>query len=155
MRNLNLKNHWPLLLSLAMWLGIDLLTKAWVSSADLGKRVFVDDFFYFTLHHNQGVAFGISFGQWPQIILSLIIVAILATYTLQQKDFGERNGFLKRILLGIIMGGAIGNLANRIWLGYVIDFIYLKPFPVFNFADIGITIGLLTLFLLTFKKNNS
>lgn len=152
MRKLNLQNYWPLFLSLVIWLGIDLLTKAWASSAELGKMVFIDRFFYLTLHHNQGVAFGFSFGVWPQILLSLLILGALSVFALQQKIPGERNGFLQLVLLGIIMGGALGNLANRIWLGYVIDFIYLKPIPVFNFADIGITLGLLTLFLITLKK---
>lgn len=153
MRKPNLQNYWPLFLSLVIWLGIDLLTKTWASSAELGKMVFIDNIFYFTLHHNQGVAFGFNFGQWPQILLSLLILAALLVYAVQQKDLGQRNGFLRLVLLGIIMGGALGNLANRIYLGYVIDFIYLKPIPVFNFADIGITMGLLTLFLITFKKN--
>jgi signal peptidase II len=152
MRKPNLLNYWPLFLSLALWLGADLLTKAWASSAELGKMVFIDRFFYFTLHHNAGVAFGIHFGQWPQIILSIVILVALTVFTIQQKTPGERNGFLRLALLGIIMGGALGNLANRIWLGYVIDFIYLKPIPVFNIADIGITLGLTALMLLSLKK---
>ncbi len=152
MRKPNLQNYWPLLLSLAIWLGIDLLTKAWAASANLGKMVFVDNVFYLTLHHNEGVAFGIHFGQWPQVLLSLLIMAALLAYAMQQGGLGQRNGFLRLILLGIIMGGALGNLANRIYLGYVIDFIYLKPIPVFNFADIGITLGLTALFLFTLKK---
>jgi len=155
MRKLNLQKHWPLFLSLVVWLGIDLLTKIWASSADLGKMVFVDNVFYFTLHHNRGVAFGFSFGLWPQILLSLVIMAALVAYTFQEKIPEGRNGFLRLILLGIIMGGALGNLANRVYLGYVIDFIYLKPIPVFNFADIGITLGLLALFLINLKKTNS
>jgi signal peptidase II len=154
MRKLNPLNYWPLALSLVIWLAIDLLTKAWAASADLAKMVFVDNFFYLTLHHNVGVAFGISFGEWPQIILSLLILAALLAYAIQQKDSGQGNGFLQRVLLGIIMGGALGNLANRILLGYVIDFIYLKPIPVFNFADIGITLGLVVLILISLKKNS-
>ena len=153
MRNPNLRNHWPLFLSLTIWLGIDLSTKMVISSAYFETKIFIKNFFYLTLHHNQGVAFGIFFGQWPQIILSLAILGALIVYATHDENNQKTNRFLRQALLGIIMGGAIGNLANRIWLGYVIDFIYLKPFPVFNFADIGITLGLLTLFLVTLKKN--
>ena len=152
MRKFNLLNFWPLFLSLAIWLGIDLCTKWMVSSANFGTKIFIKSFFYLTLHHNQGVAFGFFFGQWPQIVLSLAILGALAVYATHNENTQKTNGFLRQALLGIIMGGAIGNLANRIWLGYVIDFIYLKPFPVFNFADIGITLGLLTLFLITLNK---
>jgi signal peptidase II len=48
----------------------------------------------------------------------------------------------------------LGNLINRIQLGYVIDYIILRPFPVFNIADIGITVGLIALFLLTYNNKN-
>jgi len=137
-----------------VWLGIDLSTKIGVSSADFGTKIFIKDFFYLTPHHNQGVAFGLFFGQWPQIILSLAILGALVIYATHDEGGRKTNRFLRQALLGIIMGGAIGNLVNRIWLGYVIDFIYLKPFPVFNFADIGITLGLLSLFLIALKKNN-
>ena len=149
----NLKNYWPLFLSLVAWLGIDLITKIGVLSANFGGKIFIKDFFYLTVHYNQGVAFGFFFGQWPQIILSLAILGALVFYAVHEENVLKTNGFLRQSLLGIIMGGAIGNLANRIWLGYVIDFIYLKPFPVFNFADLGITLGLLTLFLITLKKS--
>jgi signal peptidase II len=154
MKKLNLRNHWPLFLCLVIWLGIDLTTKVWASSANFGTKIFIKNFFYLTLHYNQGVAFGFFFGQWPQILLSLAILGALTVYATHEEGAKKTNGFLQQALLGIIMGGAIGNLANRIWLGYVIDFIYLKPFPVFNFADLGITLGLLTLFLITLKKSN-
>ncbi len=155
MRNLNLRNHRPLFLFLAIWLGIDACTKWAVSAGDFGTWVLIDNFFSITLHHNQGVAFGFFFGQWPQILLSLAILVALAAYATHDENNEKTNGVLRQALLGIIMGGAIGNLANRIWLGYVIDFIYLRPFPIFNFADIGITLGLLALFLITLKKTPS
>jgi len=100
---------------------------------------------------NKGVAFGIQFGQSAQIILSIVIISLLMIMGFKWFFIKNRNTFLNQILLGIIVGGAIGNLWNRIQLGYVIDFIALKYIPVFNIADIGITLGLIALSLLNIK----
>lgn len=64
----------------------------------------------------------------------------------------KRNAFLNQVLLGIITGGAVGNLINRIHLGYVIDYISIPPFPVFNLADTGITVGLIMIYIINAKN---
>jgi len=80
-----------------------------------------------------------------------VIIGVLV-YLGYKHLFNERKyGRFNEHLLGIIVGGALGNLINRVYLGYVIDFIVLKPFPVFNIADIGITLGLVILFLSTLR----
>ena len=58
----------------------------------------------------------------------------------------QKGAFFETLLLGVVIGGGLGNLADRLVNGYVIDFIVLGPIPVFNVADIGITVGLVLLF---------
>ncbi|MBI5422170.1 signal peptidase II [Candidatus Peregrinibacteria bacterium] len=154
MVKLKLQPYWLLIGSAIAWFGIDWGTKLWASAADLGKVVIWDNMLYLTLHHNQGIAFGIRFGYWPQIVISFIVLSLLVYMAFLQWEGETRNAFLKQALFGIIVGGALGNLSDRIRLGYVVDFIYLKPFPVFNLADMGITLGLLTLIVLNFKQGD-
>jgi signal peptidase II len=155
MKTLKIIKYRVFIVSLVAWLAIDLLTKCWAVRTDLTPFVFIENFFYFTLQLNTGVAFGIKLlGPTLQLIASLIILGVLIyfgfTYFLTQKRFT----FLNQFLLGIIIGGAIGNLINRLQFGYVIDFIALKPIPVFNVADIGITVGLILLFILNLRTTN-
>ena len=85
--------------------------------------------------------------------LSFVASGLLIYFGFKYILIKKRNTFLNQFLLGIIVGGATGNLINRNQLGDVIDFIALKPIPIFNFADIVITVGLIVLFLTTLKKN--
>jgi signal peptidase II len=82
-----------------------------------------------------------------QIVGSLFILGLLFAFGRDQ-IFKAKGGYLKPALFGMVIGGALGNLVDRVSQGYVADFIVLKPFPVFNVADIGITVGLSLLFLL-------
>jgi signal peptidase II len=141
------------ILSAILWLAIDLVSKYYVLHADFGRVTFIKNLFYISLQTNPGVAFGIKLGYIFQLIVSMTILGLLIYSGFKFLLTEKRNAFLNQFLLGIIVGGAIGNLVNRIHLGYVIDFIVLKPIPVFNIADIGITIGLIILFLLTFKSS--
>lgn len=102
----------------------------------------IDNWLYFTYVENSGAAFGIF--QNATIfftIMTLIIVFGIMWYLLRESN---NIGIFLKLPLVIIIAGAIGNLIDRIRLGYVIDFIHtplggLYNFPVFNFADIYIT----------------
>jgi signal peptidase II len=142
------------ILSAFLWLAIDLAVKNYFKRPDIGSIVVIKNFFYLAPQTNGGVAFGIHFGYVLQLIASAGILALLIYFGFKYLLPIKRNSFLNQFLLGIIIGGALGNLINRIQLGYVIDYIFLKPFPVFNIADIGITIGLIALFLLTYNNKN-
>jgi signal peptidase II len=101
-----------------------------------------------TLVENEGLAFGYQFAplQDYQVLLFIILVCI-ALFLGKMRD-----GALHRLALALMTGGASGNLFDRIYRGKVIDFIELNlcgvSLPVFNFADIFITIGI-GLFLYT------
>lgn len=153
MKKLKWRQYRMFIVSAISWLAIDLLTKYYLLNAGAHKIVLLDNFLYLNLQKNTGIAFGIQIGYLIQIIASVFILGLLIYFGFKYLLPQKRNSFLNQFLLGIIAGGAIGNLVNRIHLGAVIDFIVLKPFPVFNIADIGITLGLIILFFLTYKTN--
>ncbi|MDO8556563.1 MAG: signal peptidase II [Nanoarchaeota archaeon] len=91
--------------------------------------------YYFPIVTNTGASFGILQGySWLFIIITLIVVGIIIHTSNKQYH----------IAYPFIVGGALSNLIDRILYGHVIDFIhmpYWKSFPVFNLADVSITIG--------------
>ena len=105
---------------------------------------------------NTGAAFGIfSDNTILLIVVSIIMIVVLFIFNYFAK---ERSAFYC-IAFGFIVGGACGNLIDRIFLGYVRDFIYLdfwSSFPVFNFADSFLTIGaiLMAIYIIFFMGKN-
>ncbi len=98
-----------------------------------------------TLVHaqNSGIAFSLLTGSdVGVIIVTLVVVAVVLAYFARQ---GERRGMW--LACGLIVGGALGNLADRLRAGLVTDFIKLPHWPAFNLADAAITLGVLTLFI--------
>ena len=144
--------YWVFILSAILWLAIDLTVKNIMFHGYVRPIIVIKDFFYFSLQINKGVAFGIPLGYAFQLIVSIMILGMLVYFGVRYILPSKRNSFIIQFLLGIIIGGALGNLINRIQLGYVIDYIVLKPIPVFNIADIGITLGLIFLFILTYNE---
>ncbi len=106
--------------------------------------------FDLTLVYNKGAAFSFLAGQdgWQRWFFSLIAVAV-AGYLLYWLSKISRSERLLSIALVLILGGAIGNLIDRLLLGHVVDFISLHwqrhYYPAFNIADAAITLGALLL----------
>ncbi len=103
------------------------------------------------LHYleNVGVAFGaLKNRQWIPILFALLITVIFSC--LYYKISKEKGFFLLKISVIGIIAGAVGNMIDRIWHGYVIDFIYAVfiDFPVFNIADCYIVISIIILAIL-------
>jgi signal peptidase II len=99
-------------------------------------------FFRFTHAHNTGSAFGLFQGQnTPLIFISFVGIIVLALIYQSQ----SRPSNWLRLSLGLQLGGAFGNLLDRLRLGFVTDFIDIGPWPVFNLADASIVTGLLLL----------
>ena len=129
-------------------IALDQFTK-WLASSRLlmGRPVPVlDDFVRFTLVHNTGAAFGLFPGsRIPFIVISVVAIAVVIYLFLRETYRSLAN----RILLGCILGGAIGNLVDRARLGWVVDFIDIGVgsvrWPVFNVADSAVTLGVLIL----------
>lgn len=65
----------------------------------------------------------------------------------------ERDYLAKRVALSLLLGGACGNLLDRLRLGYIVDFLDFRIWPVFNIADSAITIGIVIVAYLSWKKS--
>lgn len=126
---------------------LDQLTKGIASAAlDYARPVEVTPFFNWILLHNPGAAFSFlsDAGGWQRwlflaisVVVSLVIVVWMARL--------PRSARLQLLALGLVLGGAIGNLWDRLVHGFVVDFIQLHYggyyFPAFNIADSAITVG--------------
>ncbi len=124
-------------------LTLDLVTK-YVFDASLadGSVVKVIPYlFNFKLVHNYGAAWGIMAGKQVFLIaLSLIFIIIFVVYYIKEKN----KTWLLNITFGFLFAGCVGNLFDRLILGYVRDFIqfdFWQSFPIFNFADVALSIG--------------
>ena len=127
----------------ALALALDQVTKAIIrSSIEPGESVSVLPGVDFVRVANDGIAFGML-----DSVSSGVLVAIAIAFTLVLGWFcfamADRRGLW--LPLGLLAGGAIGNLVDRVREGYVTDFIDLPAWPAFNVADIEITFGVLLL----------
>lgn len=134
---------------------LDQVTKAAVLS-HLATGVYVDvvnGFATLTLVMNPGLAFGVLGGiptgwRWVVGLLSLVALAVLARVALRVLPDGS---WLDHVAVGLIFGGAIGNLIDRVRFGAVVDFVDLHVsgyhWPAFNVADSSITVGVALLAL--------
>lgn len=103
----------------------------------------IERFLSFTYVENVGMAFGLFKNQRLFFIISTSLIAIVVLYFIF-KMF--RKYVFISVCLSMIFGGAIGNLIDRIRLGYVVDFIHFRFFPpVFNIADSAIVVGAIAL----------
>ena len=109
----------------------------------------INDFFYIEYATNKGAAFSILSGQ--NIILILITLVLIFIIYKIMKTYKE--GIINDLSFGLLYGGILGNLFDRLFLGYVRDFISFKfgnyYFPTFNIADTGIVIGAAILIVAT------
>ena len=102
----------------------------------------VRPFFRFTLTHNTGAAFGL----FPQggavfLLIALVVAAVILYYYRQL----PARAWLVRLALGLQLGGALGNVVDRLHQGYVVDFLEVPHWPVFNVADSCIVVGVVLL----------
>jgi signal peptidase II len=129
---------------------LDQFTKRLAEDRLRGQRSvpLVDDILRLTYVENRGAAFGLLQDQTTFFVLVGIIVigVIAASYR-----YLPRSGFLLHLALGLQLGGAIGNLIDRVRQGYVVDFVDFgyraNWWPVFNVADYAIVIGVALLAL--------
>jgi signal peptidase II len=145
-----------LLLS-AIVIVIDLLTKYWVQSTLVyAEQRSLTAFFDLVLFHNQGAAFSFlaGAGGWQRVFFSAIALTASAVIIyMLRKHPGQK---LFCFGLSLILGGALGNLYDRLTLGYVVDFLYFHYqqhyWPAFNVADSAITCGVILLLWDSFRK---
>jgi len=129
---------------------LDQITKFWVRLLiPLGSSLPEDTPIRLTHIHNKGAVFGLVTQRELLIGLTLFfILGLLFSY--RRPALADVRG-----ALGLILGGSLGNLIDRLLLGYVTDFIDLRVWPVFNLADASIVIGAGLFFLIMLRRKPS
>lgn len=142
---------------------IDQVSKAhFEGSLEMFQQIVViPDYFSWTLAYNTGAAFSFlaDGGGWQRWLFAVIAVVVSAVLVVWLKRLGRDDTWLA-IALALVLGGALGNLYDRVALGHVIDFILVHwqnrhYFPAFNFADSAITVGAIMLALDMFKSKKT
>jgi signal peptidase II len=146
-------------------LTLDLLSKTFIFKAlpNVGySHDVIPGFFNFIHIENKGAAWGILSGNGIfLIIISIVVLALYLTfYILRLKKLKNKISITLSLSVGLIAGGCLGNMIDRIFLGYVRDFINLQfmSFPVFNFADMCVTISVILMiiyFLFIYTKEDN
>ncbi len=132
---------------------IDQLTKLWAIERlkDQPPIIWIKGVFELQYLENRGAAFGLFQNQNWLFLLSVILILILAGWMCYRLPAGRRYVPL-RIIAAAVCAGAFGNAFDRIFRGYVVDFFYfsLIDFPIFNVADIYVTVSLFAFLFLFF-----
>ena len=145
------RNIWivPALVAIAV-IVLDQLTKQWVV-ATLGPTTMtnfvplIGDTARIAYSHNTGVAFSLLQGHPELLIITALLIVAGAIYFYVTQLPNQHSSV--QLIMGLIMGGAFGNLIDRIRLGYVVDFVQVGWFPIFNLADSAISVGAALLML--------
>lgn len=132
----------------ALWLALDMATKAYFNGFSVGQVVagpFLG-LFQFRLVHNTGAAWGM----FDESTLALGVMSVIVCVALTAYLFtvGKRASIVETLGVALIVAGGLGNALDRFTLGYVVDFIDTTfiSFPTFNIADIGVTCGFVLFF---------
>ncbi len=143
---LNKKNLLWLILSLLIII-LDQLSKHWmITNLTYGEPWVILPMFNLTLTNNPGAAFNFlsSADGWQRWLFTAIAIFV-SIYILFWLMYAAKRDYLTKIGLSLVLGGAIGNLCDRLHYGFVIDFIQVHYknwyFPDFNLADSAITVG--------------
>lgn len=131
------------------WFGADLLTKTWALRVlAYGEREIVPGVLWFNLVRNPGAAFGLfPRGQLVFTVVTVLLVGVGVWAPLALEGRGRGAG-LGHVGLGILVGGGLGNLFDRVFRGgLVVDFIDFRVWPIFNLADTGIVVGTVLVFI--------
>ena len=117
----------------------------------------IPKFLYLSLEKNYGVAFSMLWNNRLLILIISLLLILFLIYLLNKEYLSKgKNNKLLNATYGLLFGGILGNLIDRIVRGYVIDYIgvyiFNYKFPVFNLADSFITIGVILMIISTFKE---
>lgn len=104
----------------------------------------IGKFFQLSLYQNTGIAFSLNMPRVMVIVLTYILLFMGIYFAYRELNLKNKWAAL---FLGMVVGGAVGNLVDRMVHGSVVDFFAVAQYPVFNFADICITVGLFSIVL--------
>jgi len=150
-------DFWPMIVA-AVVVIVDQITKALVIRAfgppdATTSKVIIPHLLDFQHDENTGAAFSLFQGRSTTLLLIGVIVIGVLIYYYRALPQGQP---VLRIAVGGVLGGAVGNIIDRVRLGYVTDWIHFTHYPTFNVADSCITIGMVTLaFYLLFMDRSA
>lgn len=157
-RRLHNKAAFAWLALAAVIVALDAWTKAWASAnLDFFAAREITSWLNFVLAHNPGAAFSFlsdagGWQRWFFTVLAIVVSIALLVWLFRLRTGEWRTG----LALGLVIGGAIGNVIDRIRLGYVVDFIDVHVagwhWPAFNVADSAITCGIILLLLESLRE---
>jgi len=110
----------------------------------------IKNIFHLTLIKNFGIGFGLMntpAARWVLVIVTIIIIGIILYY---YKHMPKK--YLPVVSTALIVGGAVSNLIDRVFFGFVIDFLDFRIWPAFNIADSAITIGIICLIIYFWRE---
>lgn len=148
-----LSNLLKFLILVLFFVSIDQVVKYLVvSKMTLFQKInVIGEFFSISYVTNTGAAFGLMKGCNNFFIgLSFIFILLVLFYLFLKKEINT----ISLLALSLITAGAVGNLIDRIFRGYVVDFFDVKYFSVFNIADIMINLGVIMMILILFLNQN-
>ena len=141
----------------ALIIFLDQCSKLWINSHFVyGESLRVTGFFNLVLAHNTGAAFSFlnDAGGWQRWMFSTIAIVAAIWIVRLLRQHAQQSLFC--VALTLVLGGALGNLIDRVAYGYVVDFLDFywgnQHFPAFNVADSAISVGAALLLLDSFKK---
>ncbi|WP_228027681.1 signal peptidase II [Bacillus fonticola] len=139
-------------------IAIDQLTKWMIVTrmTELQSIPVIDDFFYITSHRNTGAAWGILEGQMFFFYIITVIVVIAIIFYMER---WAKEKPLAKLALAFMLGGAIGNLIDRVFRQEVVDFFQFffgtYQFPIFNVADSSLVVGVILLMIIIWREDSS
>lgn len=130
------------ILAIILMVALDQVVKLWASNflKNIETIPIIQDIFHLTYIENRGAAFSILQGKTVFLAILTSVILIVILYALATKKMHTRLGYWSLLL---VAGGAIGNLIDRLVRGFVVDMFDFRliQFPVFNIADVFVTIG--------------
>ena len=137
---------WLFFAAAALVIALDQIVKKTIMATFLPgeSRIVIPHVFWLTYVQNHKGAFGL-FGGHPLIMAAVALAVVLLFYSWYRQDGAST---ATHLIFGLILGGAIGNIIDRVRFGFVIDFFDLHWWPVFNVADSAISVGIVSLLLL-------
>lgn len=147
------KRLWPVLLIIGIFF-LDQISKVW-TRANLTFEVsqpVLEPFFYLTYIENTGAAFGILAGN--RLLLTIFTLAFLMFFAIYVAKRTHRP-FVLKIGFSLIVAGALGNLWDRIAKGSVTDMFDFRVWPIFNVADVAVSVGFVLLIIYMVRYDNA
>ena len=144
------------LVVLVLIVALDQLTKHLIrSNLAIGESIPNEGFFRLVHAQNTGAAFGIFEDATPFLIATSSVAVVFIAWLALSHRVAFLEGFWGRLTLGLVAGGTLGNLIDRVYYGYVTDFLKAGLWPAFNVADASVVFGMALLAFLYLRSEHA